>query len=108
MNLHLIEISKEVAVGAHAVLLCDGAGYHNKAALDIPENITLMHLPPYSPELNCIENIWEYLRGNMLSNTVFDDDAHIVDASCDAWQFFATDAAAIATITRTPWARIGN
>ena len=61
MNLHLTEISKEVAVGAHALLVLDGAGYHQTAALDVPENITLLHLPRYSPELNPVENIWEYL-----------------------------------------------
>jgi hypothetical protein len=51
MNLHLAEISKQVAAGAHAVLLLDGAGYHQEAALELPHNISLLPLPPYSPEL---------------------------------------------------------
>jgi len=106
MDLHLAEISKEVAAGAHALLVLDGAGYHQTAALDIPKNITLIHLPPYSPELNPVENIWEYLRGNKLSNNVFDDYDEIVDAACEAWRFFADDPAAIASITSRDWAAV--
>jgi len=56
-----------------AVLTVDGAGWHQLGdKLDVPSNITLLHLPPYSPELNPVENIWAYLRGNKLSNRVFD------------------------------------
>lgn len=108
MNLHLTEISKEVAVGAHALLVLDGAGYHQTAALDVPENITLLHLPRYSPELNPVENIWEYLRGNKLSNTVFDDYRHILDASCEAWRFFADDPNTVSSITQRDWAAVNN
>ena len=65
MNLHLQEISRHVASGAHAVLVLDGAGWHGAAALAVPENITLLPLPPYSPELNPVENVWEYLRPSL-------------------------------------------
>jgi transposase len=58
---------------SHAALILDGAGYHIAAALTIPENVILVRLPPYAPELNPIENVWEYLRGNKLAITVFDD-----------------------------------
>ena len=51
----------------------------------MPENITLLYLPPYSPELSPVENVWAYLRGNKLSNRVFDTCDVIVDACCDAW-----------------------
>ena len=63
MSLHLTAIGRKVAPGSHAALVLDGAGYHFAAALTIPENITLVRLPPYAPELNPIENVWEYLRG---------------------------------------------
>ncbi|WP_422272410.1 transposase [Bradyrhizobium sp.] len=62
MSLHLTAIGRKVAPGSHAALVLDGAGYHIAAALTIPENITLVRLPPYAPELNPIENVWEYLR----------------------------------------------
>ncbi len=94
MSLHLTAIGCKVAAGSHAALVLDGAGYHIAAALTIPENITLVRLPPYAPELNPIENVWEYLRGNKLAITVFDDYDDIVDKACDAWNFFEHDQSA--------------
>ncbi len=86
--LHLAEISATVAPGAHAVLTIDGAGWHQPGdKLRVPGNITLLHLPPYSPELNPVENVWAYLRGNKLSNRVFDTYDAIVDACCEAWNW---------------------
>jgi len=68
MNEHLKETSTQVATAAHAVLLRDGAGWHQPGKrLRIPNNITLLPLPPYAPELNPMENIWDYLRGNKLA-----------------------------------------
>jgi transposase len=92
--------------GAHAVIVLDGAGFHIAASLKIPENISLLKLPPYSPELNPVENIWEYLRGNILSNTVFDDYDHVVSKCCDAWNFFANDLARVASVTTRSWAQV--
>jgi hypothetical protein len=67
MSEHLREISSQVAPGAHCVLLCDGAGWHQRGGkLVVPENISLLPIPPYSPELNPMENVWDYLRGNKL------------------------------------------
>jgi hypothetical protein len=60
MNLHLQEISTQVSPGAFAVLTLDGAGWHQVGdRLTVPDNIALLHLPPYSPELNPVENVWE-------------------------------------------------
>ena len=78
MNAHLVEIAKAVAPGAHAVLVMDGAGWHGSSALRIPDNITIVMLPPYAPELNPVENIWAYLRANRLAITVFDTYDDIV------------------------------
>ena len=57
MNAHLAEIARTVAPGAHAVLVIDGAGWHSAKALTVPDNISLLRLPPYSPELNPVENV---------------------------------------------------
>lgn len=86
MNLHLRETSALVTPGAHCVLTLDCAGWHQPGdRLVVPSNISLLHLPPYSPELNPVENIWQYLRQNFLSNTVFATYDAILDACCEAW-----------------------
>ncbi len=86
MNLHLQQISSQVSQGAFAVLTLDGAGWHRIGKrLVLPDNVGLLHLPPYSPELNPVENIWEFLRQNELSNRVFETYEAIVDACCVAW-----------------------
>jgi hypothetical protein len=71
MNLHLIEIAQAVASGAHVVLLLDRAGWHVSSRLKVPANITLVPLPARSPELNPVENVWQFMRDNWLSNRVF-------------------------------------
>jgi transposase len=106
MTLHLAEIARAVAPGAHAVLVLDGAGWHGGKDLVVPANITLLPLPPYAPELNPVENVWQYLRSNKLAITVFDSYADIVDRCCNAWTFFATNPAAIAFITSRTWATV--
>jgi hypothetical protein len=78
MGVHLAEISQAVAPGAHAVVLLDQAGWHTSAKLKVPANISLLPLPPKSPELNPTENVWQYLRDNWLSNRVFASARHIV------------------------------
>jgi transposase len=85
MSLHLAEIGRQVAPGSHGALVLDGAGYHVAKDLAVPDNITLVPLPPYAPEPNPIENVWEYLRGNKLAITVFDSYDDILDKACDAW-----------------------
>ena len=106
MNLHLAEISRAVAPGAHAVLVLDGAGWHGGKDLAVPDNISLLTLPPYAPELNPVENVWEYLRGNRLSNIVFDGYTDIVETCCDAWNFFIGDHAQVVSTTSRCWATI--
>jgi transposase len=106
MSLHLAEIGRQVAPGSHAALVLDGAGYHVAKDLAVPRNITLIPLPPYAPELNPIENVWEYLRGNKLAITVFESYDDIVDKACDAWTFFAHDNDRIASITTRSWASV--
>ncbi len=106
MNLHLAEISANVTAGAHAVLTIDGAGWHQTGdKLRVPDNITLLHLPAYSPELNPVENVWAYLRGNKLSNRVFDSYEAIVDACCDAWVWFTAQPDRVTNLNWHP--RVG-
>jgi len=109
MNLHLAEISRHVTAGAHAILTLDGAGWHQTGGrLKVPPNISLLHLPPYSPELNPVENVWQYLRQNQLSNRVFDSYDAIVDACCDAWNALVNEPGRIQTIAMRTWAASVN
>jgi hypothetical protein len=105
MNEHLKEISTQVSPGAHAVLVCDRAGWHQPGKrLRTPDNITLLPLPPYSPDLNPMENIWDYLRGNKLSKRVWDSYEAIVAACKDAWHFLIGDPERINSIAHRSWA----
>ncbi len=106
MNEHLEEIAKAVAPGAHAALIFDGAGWHDSKDLVMPENITPVILPPYSPELNPAENMWEHLRKNSLANRIYDTYEDIVDACCDAWNALMAAPDTIATLTRRTWAKV--
>ena len=109
MNLHLKEISKHVQKGAHAVIIIDGAGWHKEGGkLVVPENITLLRLPPYSPELNAQENIWAYLRQNYLAGRIFDTYNDIVDACCAAWNALTELSGKIKSIASRDWLSIGQ
>ena len=105
MNAHLVEISRTVAEGAHAVLVLDGAGWHGAKTLCVPGNITLLPLPPYAPELNPIENAFAYLRANRLAISVFETYDEIVARYCDAWNFFANDIDTVRSITTRDYAK---
>jgi hypothetical protein len=108
MQLHLDEISRHVAKGAHAVLLLDRAGWHTTTKLHMPKNITPIFLPSRAPELNPVENIWQYLRGNWLSNRVFDTYDAIIDAACEAWRKLIAEPQTITSIGMRDWAHIGQ
>jgi DDE superfamily endonuclease len=104
MQLHLEEISRHIAEGAHAVLMLDRAGWHTTAKLDVPSNITPIFLPSRAPELNPVENIWQFLRGNWLSNLVFETYDDIIDAVCAAWRKLVAQPEPITSIGTRDWA----
>ena len=101
LNLFLDQLSRELPAGVHAVLIWDGAGYHTSGELVVPANVSLIQRPPYSPELNPVENLWHYLRAHHWSNQVFEgyqglereairslcavcEDAETLKSVCDA------------------------
>ena len=108
MQLHLDEISRHVAKGAHAVLLLDRAGWHTTAKLDVPKNITPIFLPSRAPELNPVENIWQYLRANWLSNRVFENVDAIIEAACEARRKLIALPETITSIGMRDWAHVGQ
>ncbi len=108
MQLHLDEISKHVARGAQAVVLMDRAGWHGTGKLKVAKNITIILLPSKSPELNPVENVWQYLRANRLSNRVFETYDAIVDAACQAWINLIDRPDVITSIGMRDWANMGQ
>ena len=72
LNLFLEQFARELPKGVHAVSIWDGAGYHAGGDLVVPENVSLIQLPPYSPELNPVENLWHYLRAHHGSNREYE------------------------------------
>ena len=88
MNRHLADISAAVPTGRRAVLVLDGAGWHRSNDLEIPANISLLRLPPHSPELNPMENVFAFLKGNFLANRVFATVDDVRSAIANAWHSF--------------------
>jgi transposase len=104
MSLHLAEIATEVAPGAHAVLLLDQAGWHLSKRLVVPPNITLLPLPPKCPELNPVENIWQFMRDNWLSNRIFSSYEALLGLCCEAWNKLIDQPWKIMSIAMRDWA----
>jgi transposase len=74
----------------------------------VPDNITPIFLPSRAPGLNPVENIWQYLRQNWLSNTVFENYYAIIDATCAAWRKLVAQPEIIASIGMRDWAHVGQ
>jgi transposase len=105
MQLHVKEIARRVAPGAHGVVLLDQAGWHTTKKLKLPGNLTLMPLPPRSPELNPAENIWQFMRQNWLSDLIFKNYDDIVDHCCFAWNQLTSQPWKIMSIGTREWAK---
>lgn len=101
MNEHLRFLSQEAGSDVHVVLVLDQAGWHVARDLKVPANITLLHLPPYSPELNGAERVWAYLRSHYLSNRVYKDYDDLFEAIKAAWN--SLDPQRLASLTHAPW-----
>lgn len=108
MQIHLHEISRAVARRSHAVVLMDRAGWHISGKLKVPKNITIILLPSRAPELNPVENIWQYLRQTWLSNRVFDTYDDILEAGCEAWNKLMAEPDTITSIGMRKWAHNGQ
>ena len=106
MNQHLAEISTQVMEGNYAVVIVDQARWHTANQLIIPNNILLLPLPAYSPELNSQENVWQWIKDKYLANRVFSSLDEIVDAATAAWNKFVENPDLIKSIATRNWAII--
>lgn len=101
MNAHLRFISEAAGQDTHVVLVLDRAGWHVAKALEVPPNLTLLHLPPYSPQLNGVERVWAFQKSHHLSNRVFRDYDHLFEAVGQSWDQLPPER--LASLTATPW-----
>ena len=111
MNQHLQWISEHVRSTpggdlVQVVLVLDRAGWHTSPKLRVPSNITLLHLPAYSPELNPVENLWHWLRSHRLSNRVYRDVEHLYEAASEAWNSVPPER--FKTVCRAAYMERGN
>src|SRR4051794_35457313 len=104
-GLHLAEIGRHVAPGAHAVVVLDGAGWHAAGGLAVPGNITLLPLPSYAPELNPVEHEWEDLGQNKLGLRAWPDSDATAAPCCDAWSWLLATPDCLASTPRREWAK---
>lgn len=101
MSVHLKMIAEEAGEDTQVVLVLDGAGWHKANTLKVPENMTLLFLPPYSPELMPMERVWAWMRQHDLSNRVFVDAVDIDRACAESWNKLTPER--LKTITREAW-----
>ena len=104
MTLFLAEVSQSLSKDRHAVIIMDRAPWHR--SVPVPDNITILYLPSYSPELNPIEQVWDYLRSNYLSNRVYETIDDVFDACCEAWNIFAAQPEVIFSIGTRSWVNL--
>ena len=103
INTFLELFSQSIPDGEHAVMIWDGAGFHRAKSLRVPENITVVELPPYSPELNPIENLWHYLKSHFWSNRAYADYEELEAAAMQAWQQAVLNEELVKSICAAPY-----
>ncbi len=103
MAVFLEHFARQLEPGAHAVLILDQAGWHLSPRLAVPDKVTLLPLPAYSPELNPVERVWLYLRERFLSHRVLDGYTAVLDAACKAWNALRAEPGRLASLTAYPY-----
>lgn len=108
MTRFLAEFAAQLPLDTHAVLVLDQAGWHGARALVVPDSLTLVPLPPYSPELNPVERVWLHLRERYLSHRLLDDYDAVVEACCSAWNALAHEPERIRSLCNFPYLQSVN
>ena len=103
MNLYLKDFARQLPKNSHALLVMDGAGWHDSQDLQIPTNVSILLLPPYSPELNPTELIWRQLRQRKLSNRFYPTVESLESAVDDAWLWISMQQKEISSLCLFPW-----
>jgi len=85
------------------VMILDGAGWHKAGMLVIPDNMRLISLPPYAPELNPVEHIWDEFREKSFGNLVFDSLNALEDHLEKSLREMEADTTKVQSIVGWPW-----
>lgn len=106
MQKHLQQISDATPSGRYALVIMDRASWHSNKLKALFTNLSIVHLPPYSPELNPIEQVWAWLRSNDLSNRVFKDYDDIVEQVSEGWNNFRNNVSQVQSLCKRKWAKL--
>ena len=106
MNRHLVDIGAAVPQGRHALVVLDGAGWHRSKSLEMPDNVTLLHLPPYSPELNPVETVIQFLKHRNFANQVFATAQVVKDRVEEVWNDFTRTPDRVVSLGKRNWAKL--
>ena len=101
MNTFLGGLSGTLGPGEHGVLVLDNAGWHVAHAVRVPDNLTLLFLPPYAPELNPVERLWAYLRSHHLANRIYVDYDELLRETHAAWLTLTEET--LKNVCACPW-----
>jgi len=104
-NIFLKQFTEEISRDVHVLLLWDQACFHTSKKLKIPENMTIVHMPPYSPELNPVEYLWYYLRSHYWANRIYADYDALRLAAVDVWQKAALDKEKVKSVCFVKYAQ---
>jgi putative transposase len=105
VNTFLQQFSQTIAAEEHAVMIWDGAGFHTSGALRVPDNVTLLRLPAYSPELNPIENLWHYLKSHFWANRAYADYDALEQAAMTAWHKAVLNSELMTSVCAAPYVK---
>lgn len=101
-------LSATIPTGTHVLLVWDGAGYHVAKALRVPSNLSVVTLPPYSPELNPVERLWLYLRHHYWSNRVYEGIDALEAAAVSGWRAVCLAPDKVRTVCRCEYITDGS
>ena len=105
INSFLELFSKAIPDGEHAVMVWDGLVFHRTKALQVPENYSLLVMPPYTPELNPFWNLWHYLKTHVWSNRTYEDYDALEQAAIDAWRTAVLDQELVKSVCAAPYTK---
>lgn len=103
INVFLDRFAQTIPAEEHAVIVWDQAGFHTSGKLKIPGNVTIVELPPYSPELNPAENLWHYFESHYGSNRYDEDLQALEEMAVESWRLVAMNPKLMKTVCAAPY-----